>query len=155
MESTINYLGRYLWPKLVGLIFVAVSYCASSTSSSFNNLTQLALNTSRHNNEPKQAMIQSQSPVLSLHTIFTLVLPYSVIFVLAVIGNLLVIITLTFNRSMRSVTNLFLLNLAIADLLLGVFCMPFTLVGVLLRRFIFGSFMCHAISYLQGRSIQK
>lgn len=83
----------------------------------------------------------------------TLILPYSIIFVLAVVGNLLVIITLTRNRSMRSVTNIFLLNLAISDLLLGVFCMPATLVGVLLRRFIFGRFMCHLISYMQSKAI--
>lgn len=39
---------------------------------------------------------------------------------------------------------------AIADLLLGVFCMPFTLIGQLLRDFIFGSFMCKTIPYFQG-----
>ena len=36
---------------------------------------------------------------------------YSVIFVLSVVGNILVIVTLTQNRRMRSVTNVFLLNL--------------------------------------------
>ncbi|XP_046437706.1 gastrin/cholecystokinin type B receptor-like isoform X4 [Daphnia pulex] len=76
---------------------------------------------------------------------------YSVIFILSVLGNILVIVTLTQNRRMRTVTNVFLLNLAIADLLLGVFCMPFTLIGQLLRDFIFGSFMCKTIPYFQGR----
>lgn len=75
---------------------------------------------------------------------------YSVIFILSVLGNILVIVTLTQNRRMRTVTNVFLLNLAIADLLLGVFCMPFTLIGQLLRDFIFGSFMCKTIPYFQG-----
>lgn len=93
----------------------------------------------------------SFSFVFSWDIFLTLILPYSIIFVLAVVGNLLVIITLTLNRSMRSVTNIFLLNLAISDLLLGVFCMPATLVGVLLRRFIFGRFMCHLISYMQSK----
>lgn len=36
---------------------------------------------------------------------------YSVIFVLSVVGNILVIVTLTQNRRMRTVTNVFLLNL--------------------------------------------
>jgi hypothetical protein len=88
--------------------------------------------------------------LISYEQIFTLILPYSIIFLLAIIGNLLVIITLTVNRRMRSVTNIFLLNLAVSDLLLGVFCMPFTLVGVLLKEFIFGSIMCRLVSYLQG-----
>jgi cholecystokinin A receptor len=51
---------------------------------------------------------------------------------------------------MRTITNLFLLNLAISDLLLGIFCMPFTLVGMLLRDFIFGEIMCKLLPYLQG-----
>nr|CAH0113591.1 unnamed protein product [Daphnia galeata] len=42
------------------------------------------------------------------------------------------------------------IRMAIADLLLGVFCMPFTLIGQLLRDFIFGSFMCKTIPYFQG-----
>jgi hypothetical protein len=88
--------------------------------------------------------------IITKEQIFTLILPYSIIFLLAIIGNSLVIITLCANRRMRSVTNMFLLNLAVSDLLLGVFCMPFTLVGVLLKEFIFGPFMCRLISYLQG-----
>jgi len=88
--------------------------------------------------------------LISKEQIFTLILPYSIIFLLAIIGNALVIITLGSNRRMRSVTNIFLLNLAVSDLLLGVFCMPFTLVGVLLKEFVFGRLMCSLISYLQG-----
>jgi hypothetical protein len=76
---------------------------------------------------------------------------YSIIFLLAVIGNLLVILTLIQSRRMRTITNLFLLNLAISDLFLGVFCMPFTLVGMLLREFIFGEVMCKLLPYLQGK----
>lgn len=75
---------------------------------------------------------------------------YLIIFLLAVIGNVLVILTLVQNKRMRTVTNLFLLNLAISDLLLGIFCMPFTLVGMLLRDFIFGEIMCKLLPYLQG-----
>lgn len=103
------------------------------------------------NNTSDSAASDISSSIFTWDVLLTLILPYSLIFVLAVVGNLLVIITLTLNRSMRSVTNIFLLNLAISDLLLGVFCMPATLVGVLLRRFIFGRFMCHLISYMQSK----
>lgn len=48
---------------------------------------------------------------------------------------------------------LFICRQAVADLLLGVFCMPFTLIGQLLRDFIFGSFMCKIIPYFQGESV--
>lgn len=77
---------------------------------------------------------------------------YSVILLCAVLGNLLVISTLVQNRRMRTITNLFLLNLAISDMLLGVLCMPVTLVGTLLRNFIFGEFLCKLIQFSQGKS---
>ncbi|XP_049268106.1 cholecystokinin receptor type A-like [Rhipicephalus sanguineus] len=82
-----------------------------------------------------------------------LVAPYAIILLLAVLGNGLVILTLAVNQRMRTVTNLFLLNLAVSDLLLGVFCMPFTLAGVILREFVFGQLMCKLIPYLQAVSV--
>ncbi|XP_070198607.1 cholecystokinin receptor-like [Littorina saxatilis] len=78
---------------------------------------------------------------------------YALIFLLAFVGNLLVIVTLFQNKRMRTVTNVFLLNLALSDMLLAVFCMPFTLVPVLLRNFIFGAAMCVLIRYLQAVSV--
>ncbi|XP_044749522.1 cholecystokinin receptor-like isoform X2 [Coccinella septempunctata] len=54
---------------------------------------------------------------------------------------------------MRTITNLFLLNLAVSDLLLGVLCMPFTLIGALLRDFVFGEVMCKLVPFLQACSV--
>ena len=76
---------------------------------------------------------------------------YFIIFLLSVVGNTLVITTLVQNKRMRTVTNVFLLNLSISDLLLAVFCMPFTLIPTLLKNFIFGKTMCILIRYLQGK----
>jgi len=76
---------------------------------------------------------------------------YSIIFVLAVVGNLLVILTLAQNKRMRTITNVFLLNLSISDLLLAVFCMPFTLIPTLMQDFIFGQAMCILVRYMQGK----
>lgn len=75
---------------------------------------------------------------------------YTIIFLLAVIGNSLVILTLVQHQRMRTITNVFLLNLAVADLMLGVLCMPFTLIGTILRDFVFGEVMCKLLPYLQG-----
>ncbi|KAH8411393.1 hypothetical protein KR215_003293, partial [Drosophila sulfurigaster] len=78
---------------------------------------------------------------------------YSIILLCAVVGNLLVVLTLVQNRRMRTITNVFLLNLAISDILLGVLCMPVTLVGTLLRNFIFGEFLCKLIQFAQAASV--
>lgn len=111
----------------------------------FENLSSnvnLSFNTSNFlNNLNHQSWITTASRIIPL---------YSVIFLLAVIGNSLVILTLVQNKRMRTITNLFLLNLAVSDLFLGVFCMPFTLVGMLLRDFVFGELMCKLLPYLQG-----
>jgi len=80
----------------------------------------------------------------------TRVILYAIIFVLAVAGNALVIATLAHDRRMRTVTNLFLLNLAVSDLLLAVLCMPFTLIPTLQQNFTFGKAMCVLIRYMQG-----
>ena len=75
---------------------------------------------------------------------------YVVIFVLSVSGNGLVALTIAQNRRMRTLTNVLLLNLSIADLLLTVFCMPFTLIPTLLQDFIFGPVVCVLVRYMQG-----
>lgn len=91
-----------------------------------------------------------KSPMLPAEFIVTLPL-YSLIFLLSVLGNVLVIITLIQNKRMRTVTNVFLLNLSISDLLLAVLCMPFTIIPIALRNFVFGPVMCVLIRYLQGK----
>ncbi|RWS09890.1 gastrin/cholecystokinin type B receptor-like protein [Dinothrombium tinctorium] len=78
-----------------------------------------------------------------------MVVPYSLIFFTAVVGNGLVVIVIIMNRRMRTKTNAFLLNLSISNFLLGVFCMPFTLIGLLMKEFIFGPLLCRLIPYLQ------
>ncbi|XP_020282458.1 cholecystokinin receptor type A-like isoform X2 [Pseudomyrmex gracilis] len=83
-----------------------------------------------------------------------LIIPlYGTIFFLSIVGNSLVLITLARNKRMRTVTNVYLLNLAVSDLLLGVFCMPFTLLGQILKNFVFGLAMCKLIPYFQAVSV--
>ncbi|KAM9327446.1 cholecystokinin receptor-like [Pholidichthys leucotaenia] len=81
------------------------------------------------------------------------ILLYSLIFLLSVFGNLLIIIVLMLNKRMRTVTNSFLLSLAVSDLMMAIFCMPFTLIPNILNDFIFGAAMCKIMSYLMGVSV--
>lgn len=53
---------------------------------------------------------------------------YLLIFLVCMVGNGVVCFIVLRSRNMRTVTNLFILNLAISDLLVGIFCMPTTLV---------------------------
>ncbi|MEQ2224470.1 hypothetical protein ILYODFUR_007780 [Ilyodon furcidens] len=79
------------------------------------------------------------------------ILLYSLIFFSSVLGNLLIIVVLIFNYHMRTVTNAFLLSLAISDLMMAIFCMPFNLIPSILKDFIFGALMCKIVTYLMGK----
>ena len=51
---------------------------------------------------------------------------YLIIFCLGFFGNLLVIVAVMRQRQMKTVTNLFILNLAFSDVVMCLFAVPFT-----------------------------
>lgn len=55
------------------------------------------------------------------------IVSYLLIFLLCMVGNGVVCYIVLRSKHMRTVTNLFILNLAVSDLLVGIFCMPTTL----------------------------
>uniref|UniRef100_A0A8C2HA15 G-protein coupled receptors family 1 profile domain-containing protein n=1 Tax=Cyprinus carpio TaxID=7962 RepID=A0A8C2HA15_CYPCA len=55
------------------------------------------------------------------------IVSYLLIFLVCMVGNGVVCFIVLRSKNMRTVTNLFILNLAISDLLVGIFCMPTTL----------------------------
>ncbi|XP_005091525.1 neuropeptide FF receptor 2-like [Aplysia californica] len=52
---------------------------------------------------------------------------YGLIFLIGVVGNVMVVLVVIITPRMHSVTNLFISNLALADILVAVFCIPMTL----------------------------
>ncbi|KAK1901414.1 Neuropeptide FF receptor 2 [Dissostichus eleginoides] len=69
------------------------------------------------------------------------------------VGNILVCLIVLENRCMRTVTNLFILNLAISDLLVGIFCIPSTLVDNLITGWPFSNCVCKMSGFVQGVSV--
>lgn len=57
----------------------------------------------------------------------TFVIMYVVIFVLALAGNSLVIYIIVKKRTIQTATDIFICSLAVSDLLITFFCIPFTL----------------------------
>lgn len=78
---------------------------------------------------------------------------YTTIFVLGIFGNVLVCYVVFRNKAMQTVTNLFITNLALSDILLCVLAVPFTPLYTFLGRWVFGSLICHLVSYAQGISV--
>uniref|UniRef100_A0A3B5LKX5 Neuropeptide Y receptor type 2 n=1 Tax=Xiphophorus couchianus TaxID=32473 RepID=A0A3B5LKX5_9TELE len=78
-----------------------------------------------------------------------LILAYSTIIGLGVLGNSLVIYVIYRFKTLRTVTNFFIANLAVADLLVNTLCLPFTLVYTLQGEWKFGSTLCFLLPYAQ------
>ncbi|XP_034454306.1 neuropeptide Y receptor Y7 [Hippoglossus hippoglossus] len=82
-----------------------------------------------------------------------LIMAYSLIILLGLMGNALVIYMIIRYRTMRTVTNFFIANLALADLLVDTLCLPFTLVYTLLDDWTFGAVLCHMVPFAQALSV--
>ncbi|XP_046887528.1 cholecystokinin receptor-like [Hypomesus transpacificus] len=120
--------------------------CLREQSNSSSNMSLKVTNTTCSN---ASAVLRSPTPLQKEMRIFL----YSLIFLLSVFGNLLIISVLVLNKRMRTVTNCFLLSLALSDLMMAVFCMPFTLIPNILEDFIFGAAMCKIVTYFMGISV--
>ncbi|XP_039726846.1 neuropeptide FF receptor 1 [Pteropus medius] len=81
------------------------------------------------------------------------IVAYVLIFLLCMVGNALVCFIVLKNRHMRTVTNMFILNLAVSDLLVGIFCMPTTLVDNLITGWPFDNATCKMSGLVQGMSV--
>ncbi|XP_048875886.1 neuropeptide FF receptor 1 like 1 isoform X2 [Brienomyrus brachyistius] len=81
------------------------------------------------------------------------ILSYLLVLLLCVGGNGLVCLVVLRNRNMRTVTNIFIFNLAISDLLVGVFCIPTTLIDSLITGWPFSQFTCTMSNLIQGMSV--
>ncbi|XP_056138736.1 alpha-1A adrenergic receptor-like [Lampris incognitus] len=62
--------------------------------------------------------------------------------VFAIAGNILVILSVVCNRHLRTPTNYFIINLAIADLLLGTTVLPVSATLEILNYWVFGRILC-------------
>nr|XP_057914027.1 orexin receptor type 2 [Doryrhamphus excisus] len=84
---------------------------------------------------------------------WVLIVAYVVVFVVSLIGNSLVCFAVWKNRHMRTVTNYFIVNLSIADVLVTIICLPASLVVDITETWFFGQTLCKVVPYLQTISV--
>ncbi|XP_038647820.1 neuropeptide Y receptor type 5-like [Scyliorhinus canicula] len=90
----------------------------------------------------------------SIHDIrYLLVGIYTFITVLGLLGNFFVVFALCKNLKQKSMVNFLIGNLALSDILILLFCSPFTLTYVLLDQWIFGEIMCYIVPFVQCVSV--
>ncbi|CAG2115351.1 unnamed protein product [Medioppia subpectinata] len=79
---------------------------------------------------------------------------YTIIWLAAILGNGFIIYIVFRYKRMQTVTNLFILNLAVGDILMAALCIPFTFVSnLLLQYWPFGPFMCVVVCYSQAVTV--
>ncbi|XP_038059202.1 histamine H2 receptor-like isoform X2 [Patiria miniata] len=119
------------------------------TTGTFNILDFTNWDPANATNSTKEAP-GLQPPYWDLPIVIVLAVILSVIMVISIIGNSLIILTIVFFKGMRSKTNLFITNLACADLGVSVLCMPFSLLTVIQGDWTFGPALCNANAFFEA-----
>lgn len=78
---------------------------------------------------------------------------YGLISLVAVLGNFCVLLIVGTSRRMRTVTNFFIANLAVADIIIGLFSIPFQFQAALLQKWVLPPFMCAFCPFVQVLSV--
>ncbi|XP_041767954.1 uncharacterized protein LOC121591480 isoform X3 [Anopheles merus] len=79
-----------------------------------------------------------------------LIASHTVVFLMGLVGNALVCIAVYTNHTMRTVTNIFIVNLAVADFFVILFCLPPTVVWDVTETWFMGKAMCKVVIYFQA-----
>ena len=78
---------------------------------------------------------------------------FAVITILGVGGNAIVVYIVLGNTRMRTVTNYFVVNLAIGDMLMATMCVNFTFYATMYNFWPFGAIMCKCVTFFQSVAV--
>ncbi|XP_060070666.1 QRFP-like peptide receptor [Ylistrum balloti] len=81
------------------------------------------------------------------------ILLYTMTTLTSIFGNIAAIIIFAKGKRSKSELRPFLINLAVADLIMAIFCIPFTFTDQLLSKWIFSKPMCPIVLFLQTVSV--
>ena len=77
------------------------------------------------------------------------ILFYVLTFIIGIIGNLLVIFVILMNRKLKTVTNMYLLHLAITDFIY-LLSIPFAIVALVKHKWVFNLLLCKVFWLFNG-----
>lgn len=117
----------------------------TSNASSMGNISELLANLTSTAFSPTVDPSSSDYVWPSGYNITTIVIAaviVTILMILIVIGNLLVIIAILTEKSLKNIQNWFIASLAVADFSLGLIIMPFSLANELMGYWVFGDWWC-------------
>lgn len=78
-----------------------------------------------------------------------LIAMHVIVFAVGLVGNALVCVAVYSNPTMRTVTNYFIVNLAVADFMVILFCLPPTVIWDVTETWFMGTVLCKIVIYFQ------
>nr|XP_055028883.1 prolactin releasing hormone 2 receptor [Misgurnus anguillicaudatus] len=107
------------------------------------------------NNTTINALSSSFTGLQLLMDLKPLFIPlYAMLVLVAISGNLLLLIFIGLNKKLHSTTNFLIGNLALVDLVMCLSCVPLTAFYAFNERgWIFGRFMCHFVTLMQTATV--
>lgn len=82
-----------------------------------------------------------------------LIIAYSTVLAVGLIGNSCLVFVITRHKEMRNVTNIFIVNLSCSDILMCIVCLPVTLIYTVMERWILGDVLCKLTPFVQCISV--
>ncbi|XP_061115517.1 neuropeptide Y receptor Y8b [Conger conger] len=82
-----------------------------------------------------------------------LIIAYSAVIAVGLIGNTCLVFVISRQKEMRNVTNIFIANLSCSDILMGIVCLPVTVIYTLMDRWILGEVLCKFTPFVQCMSV--
>ena len=79
-----------------------------------------------------------------------IIILYVIIIVFGIVSNGFIVVLICCKKSLQTTRNMFLVNLAISDILLCSVCTPFTLLKLILKNWHLGTLMCKLVPWFQG-----
>ncbi|XP_072280577.1 neuropeptide Y receptor type 4-2-like [Pyxicephalus adspersus] len=78
---------------------------------------------------------------------------YSLVMVLGLLGNSSLIYVLCRRKEKGNVTNILIANLAFSDILVGIFCLPFSVLYTMMDYWMFGQCLCKITNFVMCASV--
>ena len=114
-----------------------------------NNLTEpLVLNS--YGNYESGIPYQGNFKTVVLAEMIVKIIFYVIVILLAIAGNLLIIYVVWRNKRLHNTTYYYIVNLAVSDLMVTLFCTWVHLVNDLTDNWVLGAFFCKFNSFSQG-----
>lgn len=122
--------------------------CVNCSGTVYEMLNNTSLNSTLDDTAILERPFQVPVGILILLAIL-----YGSISILAVLGNTLVIIVILKSKKMQSITNIFIANLALGDVLIGLFSIPFQFQAALLQRWVVPYFLCPVAPFVKNLTV--